>query len=297
MNDSLNTIKLQNTPISGRSFKDYSSSNEVGGGSDFLHSNSIVAKIAFLILVLIIFILIFRLGIVFISWLLLPTSSPHLIDGILDAKTMKIIPQDPSITGSKPIKRSNNQSDGIEFTWSVWINIDNLEYGAGKYKHVFSKGDNDTSTSQGLSYPNNGPGLYIAPNKNELVVIMNTFNIINEEIIIEDIPLNKWINVMIRCDNRILDVYINGMVAKSHKLTSVPRQNYGNVYMSLNGGYDGYTSDLWYFDKAISLGKINSIVKKGPNTKMINNDSSIDTKPPKFSLRWYFAGNKDAYNP
>lgn len=285
------------TPISGRTFNDYASRSNVDGTPDFLHSNSTVAKVAFLILVLIIFVLLFRLGIVFISWLLLPSGSPHLIDGMIDAKQMKVIPQNPAINGSKPIKRSDNESDGIEFTWSVWVNIDNLEYGAGKYKHVFSKGDNDTTTTLGLSYPNNGPGLYIAPNKNDLVVIMNTFNVINEEIIIEDIPLNKWINVIIRCDGRVLDVYINGMVTKSHKLSSVPRQNYGDVYMSMNGGYNGYTSDLWYFDKAISIGKINSIVNKGPNTKLDNNDSSINTKPPKFSLRWYFSGNTDAYNP
>jgi len=100
-----------------------------------------------------------------------------------------------------------------------------------KYRCVFYKG-NDYATQMsssppsdkdvnvdsldylGMNFPNNAPGLYITPNTNNLAVIMNTFNVINEEIIINDIPLNKWLNVVIRCQNTNLDVYINGTIAK-----------------------------------------------------------------------------------
>jgi hypothetical protein len=37
----------------------------------------------------------------------------------------------------------------------------------------------DSQDSQGLNFPNNAPGLYISPNSNSLVVMMNTFNVIN----------------------------------------------------------------------------------------------------------------------
>ena len=57
----------------------------------------------------------------------------------------------------------------------------------------------------GLIYPNNAPGLYIAPNTKTLVVMMNTFHVINEKTVIPDIPLNKWVNV-IRCQKTIVDV-------------------------------------------------------------------------------------------
>ncbi|MEI6614520.1 MAG: LamG-like jellyroll fold domain-containing protein, partial [Chrysiogenales bacterium] len=96
---------------------------------------------------------------------------------------------------------------------------------------------------QGLNFPNNAPGLYIAPNTNNLVIFMNTFNVINEEIEVNDIPLNKWVNVMIRCENTTLDVYINGTIVKSHHLHGVPKQNYGDVYIAPNGGFSGYISN------------------------------------------------------
>ena len=44
-----------------------------------------------------------------------------------------------------------------------------------------------------------------------LVIMMNTFTVIDEEIRVPDIPLNKWVNVMLRCQNTKLDVYINAL--------------------------------------------------------------------------------------
>ena len=60
--------------------------------------------------------------------------------------------------------------------------------------------------------------------------------------------------------------------------------------MSMNGGFNGLTSNLWYFDYALGPGEILDIVKKGPNTKMLGNESDkvYSSFPPYFSLRWYF---------
>jgi hypothetical protein len=92
-----------------------------------------------------------------------------------------------------------NATDGIEFTWSVWIYIENLK--EGSYKHIFHKGNGGLETS-GLNFPNNAPGLYLAPDTNNLVIIMNTFDVINEEITIPDIPLNKWLNIILVTFNK-----------------------------------------------------------------------------------------------
>jgi len=260
---------------------------------DFLASNSLVAKFAFIFLILIIFILALRFGIELLNWIFSPSGSPHLLTGMIDAKHYKVIEQDPSKDGSIPILRSNNQLDGIEFTWSVWIFIDDLDYGAGTYRHIFHKGNDDinyTKAPTGLNYPNNGPGLYITPNKNNLLLIMNTFDKIEEKIHIEDVPLNKWINVIIRVEQNIVDCYINGTITKRHELNGVPFQNYGNVYMSMNGGFSGYTSNLWYYDYSLGTSAIQRIVDQGPNMSMEGTDM-IESTPRYLSLRWFFANN------
>ena len=273
-------------------------STNTGTNSSFSESNSLVAKFSFLLLVIFMFILLLNIGISLIGWFTKPSPSPKLINGMIDATQMITFTQDPSLNGSSTIYRSNNANDGIEFTWSVWIFINNLQYLEGQYKHVFYKGNNNLE-SNGLNFPNNAPGLYIAPNTNALVVMMNTFNDINEETVIPDIPLNKWVNVIIRCQNNKLDVYINGTITRSVQLMGVPKQNYGDVFVAANGGFNGYISNLWYYNYALGTSDISNIVTKGPNTKLTST-SSINTvlKDPNYlSLRWYFYGSGDGYNP
>ena len=275
----------------------FSSNKYIQGSSDFLQSNSIVAKFVFLIIALILFMLALRVGTTIITWLLSPTTTPILIDGMIQSNQMMRIPQDPKIPGSIPIIRSINSDDGLEFTWSVWIIVDDFAYKENDYKHIFHKGNDDiniTTPPVGMNYPNNGPGLYIAPHTNNLVVVMSTFDLPKEEVIVKDLPLNKWVNVIIRVTKQNqLDVYVNGVLTKRHILSSVPKQNYGDVFVSMNGGFSGFTSDLRYFDKAIGTSHIQSIIDKGPNMKMLNGSDMKKSKPQYLSNRWYFNRAED----
>ena len=261
------------------------------GFKEFLESNNLVAKVAFLLLVIFIFIIVLQLCVKLLVYFFDFSSSPYLINGMIQANQPTIFPQDPSIANAKPLQRSINGPDGIEFTWSVWVYIESLPIDQSKYIHIFNKGNSDISPN-GLVQPNNAPGLYISPGTNELVVLMNTFDTINNEIEIPNIPLNKWINVIIRCQNTTINVYINGTIAKSVDLGYVPKQNYGNVYTGLGGGFDGYISNLRYYNYALGTSAIQSITQIGPNIKMVDNSpgSGMSSKYSKyFSLSWYFS--------
>ena len=284
---------------------------------DFFKSNSIVAKLAFLLLVIFVFILGLRLGISILGYFFGPSDTAQLVQGTIDAATNPmIIPQNPNATGAVTLNRSVNEAGGIEFTWSVWVFVNGDDMDSQRYRCVFYKG-NDYATQMssnaaqldgdnanvenldylGMNFPNNSPGLYIKPNTNDMVVIMNTFNVINEEITIQDIPLNKWMNVVIRCKNTNLDVYINGTIAKSHMLHGVPKQNYGDVYVAPNGGFSGNISNLWYYNYALGTTAIQALANKGPNTTMTG-ESNLGLKDANYlSLRWFFYGAEDAYNP
>jgi len=276
------------------SFSTYNRENS--GNISIFESNSLVAKFAFLLLVVFIFVILFRVCLLLMSYATAANKSPKLINGMIDATQSMTFVQDPSSNGAVTIYRSDNATDGIEFTWSVWILISDLTYLQGQYKCVFYKGNNYI-TSNGLNYPNNAPGLFIAPDTNKLIVIMNTFKVINEEIEIPDIPLNKWVNVIIRCQNTTLDVYINGTIARSIRLSDLPMQNYGDVYVAMNGGFSGNISNLWYYNYALGTAAIQKIAADGPNTTQIST-SVTTTKPNDYlSLRWYFYGAGDTFNP
>ena len=286
----------------GTTFNQFTTNSYTNSTKEFLQSNSLVAKVAFLFLVLFIFLILLRLGISMVGYFTNSTGSVKLINGMVEAKQLIVIPQDPNTKGSITINRSVNENKGIEFTWSVWIYIDELTYNSGIYRCIFYKGNDyatnsNSPTNQGLNFPNNAPGLYIAPNSNSLVIMMNTFNVINEEIQINDIPINKWVNVIIRCQNNTLDIYINGIIIKSHHLNGVPKQNYGNVFVATNGGFSGYISNLWYYDYALGINEISNIYTKGANTKMIS-PNSVELKNSNYlSLRWFFNGIGNAFNP
>jgi hypothetical protein len=275
-------------------------SDTAGRGSgvrDFLNSNSYVARASFLLLFILIFVIVLKFAIALLTRIMKSTNNnPLLISGMVDAKQLIIIPQDPASNGSITINRSINGPNGIEFTWSVWIFINDLTYNSGKYKHVFSKGNNMASSvdTKGLNFPNNAPGMYIYPETNDLLIIMNTYETINQEIKISDIPIGKWVNVILRCRNKTLDVYINGVITKSVNLEGVPKQNYGDIFVGMNGGFDGYISDLRYYDYSLGLNEITALSTSGANIEMSSSNTSsllLKKLPDYLSLRWYFYGS------
>jgi hypothetical protein len=187
------------------------------------------------------------------------------------------------------VLRSNNQNKGIEFTWSLWMYINDVAK-TPRYSNVFNKG-NASYNENGIASVNNGPGLYIDNENNDLVIVMNTVDVNDYEeiIVIKDIPLRKWFHCIIRIENTALDVYINGAIVSRSVLQDVPKQNYENVNICKNGGFNGNLSDLQYFDKAISIFQINNIVAWGRNTSSANENASGDASgfPYYLSNLWY----------
>jgi hypothetical protein len=111
---------------------------------------------------------------------------------------------------------------------------------------------------------------------------------------VKDLPLNKWVNVIIRCSKQNqLDVYINGSLSKRYILRGVPKQNYGDVFVGMNGGFSGYVSSLRYFDYALGTNRIQTLMEEGPNMKLIGGDPNEGTQPQYLSNRWYFRGADD----
>ena len=256
-------------------------SKQPSAPSDFSYSNTMIAKFAFLIFAIIIFIFLINIGIALIVYFTSPQSNPYLVYGIMDGTNSAIIPQDPKNSESIFIGRSNNQSTGAEFTWSVWLFLSDFGNKPSMYNHIFSKGSNTFDPKNNLASPNNAPGLYVAPGENALYVVMDTVsgNDNNNNFYIKNIPLNKWFNVILRLENMVLDAYINGVIATRLAFQNTPKQNYNDVLICQSGGFSGKLSNLRYYSYALSVFEINSVVYAGPNMKI----SSIQTKNTLFS--------------
>lgn len=280
-------------PAANSGFKDFSSASMVQGSKDFLESNSWVAKIAFLLMVIIGFAILFRLVTLFITWMFSPSGKVVLVNGYINGSNSTIISQDPDIKKSITIIRSMNEKTGVEFTWSTWIFLNGFT-DETNYHHVFNKGNKNIPTNnKGIVSPNNAPGLYINPKYDGIRIILNTFNNPDSEIIdIRDLPITKWVNVLIRVQGKFCDVYINGRLTRRRTMTDVVKQNYDDVNICMNGGFSGYLSGLTYYNNAISIAEIQDILVKGPNMKSV--EKNLDdkfTKPRYLADRWYFDQN------
>lgn len=295
--DSLNDLKsnLNNTVA------DFSSTSAMNASSEFLNSNSIIAKFGFLLLVLIVFLGLMKVGMIIIAYIFSPNKQPYLVKGLLRGSVPVTIRQDPADTSSPVIYRSNNQNGGIECTWCVWLLINSLSKTTNLHSHIFNKGNDTYDTATGIANVNNSPGLYLNIDKvgaptNGIVFYMDTIvsadgNAGNrKELSIDNVPLNKWFHVAFRLKDYTMDCYVNGMLASSVSFgKDVPKQNYEDIHVGKNGGFNGSLSNLRYYDYALSAFDINALVNYGPNLT----SSSLDAKPNNvydyLGLRWYSA--------
>ena len=260
--------------------------------SSFLSSNTIVAKFAFIVLIIIVFVILLNLGIILLSKATGPSSNPFLINGMISGSTSRTITQDPSNRSSVPINRSNNESEGLEFTYSVWLYVDDIgQTGSNTllYKHIFNKGDKQYDETTGIAI-NNGPGVYleapassVSPEQAKILVVMDSYKGKNE-IEIDDFPIKKWVCLIIRAQNTAIDVYVNGSIAQRLIMDEVPKQNYYDMNVAQNGGFTGNISSLRYYERALNIFEIKQVLEKGPN---MSNDLTSGSYFNYLSNLWY----------
>lgn len=253
---------------------DFSNKDLVGASNEFMESNTIVAKFAFIIVVLIGFMFLFKLGMMLITYFLMPSSSPMLIDGMISGSEAVTIKQDPRSNNSL-IQLSENRDSGAEFTYSVWLYLkgegDEVE------KHVFTKGNDTTRGAPTLKVKKDVSGNMMATVTMDTMKGEGSLTAADGSIVTQDIknlPYNKWVHIAIRLQNRIMDVYVNGVLTVRKDLVNTPRQNYGDVLVCQDGGFSGNLSNLQYFSSALNVFQISQLVATGPNTSTSSTTSA-----------------------
>ena len=86
-------------------------------------SDSILARVTFIIIVIIVFFILLRIGILILGLINEPSKNPVIMNGMQSGNTSKKFNVNPNKANSTPIFRSDNQHAGLEFTWSVWIHV------------------------------------------------------------------------------------------------------------------------------------------------------------------------------
>lgn len=262
----------------------------------FIQTNTTISRFVVIILLLILFTISFKLGVFLITKLFSINRSPNIIEGIVKSDKLTIVSSNPNVDGSVPILRSINENNGIEYSWSCWIFIEDQYLNKDtKNRRIFSKGEYYLDKNDETKFYNNSPGLYLrggnGADTNIINVVFNTYSLLEtntiEIIEVEDIPIEKWVNIIFTLNNKKVNIYINGILKKTHMLKNVPRQNYYDTFIGDNNGFGGYISNLKYYDYSINDLDIQKIMIKGPDIRDKKNDK-IKYNAPFLSMSWYY---------
>lgn len=288
------------------SLSDFSNKSVMNASTEFLDSNSLLAKLSFIILVLIVFMILLKFLMSLVGYFVSPSSNPYIISGSLTGTNMATITQEPGKDTTIEILRSNDRTKGMEYTWSTWLFLNSPTH-SSVASSIFVKGSSLFDAS-GISYTN-GPGMYVKTTDASGATVCNLYIVIDhiggeainvgnnnegrDNITVSSIPIKKWVHVALRLSNMVLDVYVNGTIAKRHNMDKIPKQNSSDIIVGGNAGFKGKLSNLRYYSYALNVFEINNIVMGGPTltpSKLEPDPYASSGNYSYLSNQWYSSG-------
>lgn len=214
-----------------------------------------------ILLILFIIVLLF----VVISYIMKDVNT---LTGLEDGKTMKKVDSSDLDTGDTSSSTSN-------FAYSIWFFVDDWNYRYGEPKVIFGR----MSGGDGPC-----PLVVLGPTQNNLIITIQVYpgsdsvadtndnNSIVHTCNVANVPLQKWVNLIISAYGRSLDVYIDGKLVRTCVLPGVSKID-GNaaVFVTPKGGFSGWTSTLQYWPDSCDPQKAWDIYRKGYGGSWLGN--------------------------
>uniref|UniRef100_A0A6C0IVY0 LamG-like jellyroll fold domain-containing protein n=1 Tax=viral metagenome TaxID=1070528 RepID=A0A6C0IVY0_9ZZZZ len=181
----------------------------------------------------------------------------------------------------KNLLKKNVKNTGITWTLNFWIYIKDWTYNFNKNKYI-------------IVWDN--CNIWLDKNSNDLHIHIPTYNS-NQgtKLKILNLPLQKWLNISVILDNRNLDVWVNSKLYNSKYINNIPKFiNQSNMKINPYGGYNGYVSQVKYYNYVIKknqllgINNLYRIFKNGPfgfQIPIISNFNFLYKKIPKINMK------------
>lgn len=177
------------------------------------------------------------------------------ITSLTSAKTMQTVA--PSSLDGASANPSPN------FTYSIWFYLDDWNYRIGHNKPILVR------SNKGLSGAVNGengdsgiccPKIVFQKNTNAIDIIIDcapasgSTGIQSDKCTVSNIPIQKWVNLLVSVYGITEDVYLDGKLVKTHILSGPPAVTLlttaASAYITPNGGFSGFTNKFQYWPDA-----------------------------------------------
>jgi len=223
-----------------------------------------IKNILFTIILIILLILIFRYFFKDIS---------TIQGGIVNGQTASIIPASSLSANSN----SNN------FAYSVWFYVNDWNYRYGKPKVIFGRMGRSSANGKGSISNVNGldpcPLVVLGAIENNVSVSIGCYRGMDnvpssksgKSVVhtcdIPNVPIQKWVNLVLSVYGRTLDLYIDGKLVRTCVMPGIAMINTNsNLYVTPSGGFNGWTSKLKYWPNALNPQEVWNNYSKGYDT-------------------------------
>lgn len=206
-----------------------------------------------------------------------------------NAKTSMTIP-------ASQLPTTTSGTAAVNFTYSVWINIDNWNYRYGQPKIILGRMSGKSSTSEssgikGVYGANPCPVLALGAIENTVTCALACYGGLQDTgssvtadtarssqttmthtTTIANVPLQSWVNITIVVNNQTLDFYMNGKIVRTDLLPGpVAVDNSADLYITPNGGFEGYTGNIQYWAEPKNPQEVGNIYQKGYSNSVFGN--------------------------
>lgn len=194
------------------------------------------------------------------------TSSKSSLSSTVSGTTMQTIPPSSLPSNSNP----------VNFAYSIWFYVNDWQYKYGDTKIIFGRmSTNNYSSSTNLTYTeilenSPCPVVTLGEFQNDLSILLDqtpsgsTSTVDNEPVVVTNIPLQKWVNLVMSVYGKTMDVYIDGKLVQTSILLGPANVNVSqNIYVTPCGGFNGWTSNLQYFPNPLNPQQVWSLYQKG----------------------------------
>ena len=189
-------------------------------------------------------------------------TDPSTLQNMQDGKTATTISASSLATNGSNVPSSN-------FSYSIWFYINDWNYRYGEQKVIFGRMGTPSATGSGSIGGVNGldpcPAVVLGAVENNISVSLGCYPGANQEpttpggntvvhtCSVANVPIQKWVNLIVSVYGRSMDLYINGKLVRTCLLPGVASvNNASNIYVTPMGGFDGSTSQFQYFPDSMN---------------------------------------------
>ena len=141
-------------------------------------------------------------------------NTPPKLSGLKSAKKSETI-------SAKSLPSGNNSNN---YTYSMWFYVSNWNTRLSDKKMILQRG----GTSKGTG---GNPSIYLTPFENNIEIELSTYQVSSGQPAqpftcgIQNVPLQRWVNLLISLNGRSLDVYIDGKLVRTCVLPNPAKIN------------------------------------------------------------------------